>query len=177
MTEMLDIDSAWSSFCDGDYNINSVNTIPQNSVNKAPKCGQLYISTRTKISYLSQKIELANLFWKIPIIPYEQPCNGVIKKQMKFNSTCQEQLDNIQANLTREAREEFGGLSKSVEEMKESSKKLEGLLSATESAVGIPEVDDIDVKNVRTNTPKTQTANFSAPSVLETYKQKKTYLL
>ena len=38
MTEMLDIDSAWSSFCDGDYNINSVNTIPQNSVDKAPKC-------------------------------------------------------------------------------------------------------------------------------------------
>ena len=58
MTEMLDIDSAWSSFCDGDYNINSVNTIPQNSVDKAPKCGQLYISTRTKISYLSQKIKL-----------------------------------------------------------------------------------------------------------------------
>jgi len=100
MTEMLDIDSAWSSFCDGDYNINSVNTIPQNSVDKAPKCGQLYISTRTKISYLSRKIELGDLFWKIPIIPYEQPCNGVIKKQMKFNSISQEQLDNINNKLS-----------------------------------------------------------------------------
>ena len=94
----------------------------------------------------------------------------------KVIASVQEQLDNIQASLTREAREEFGGLSKSVEEMKASSKKLEGLLSATESAVGIPEVDDIDVKNVQTNIPKTQTANFSAPSVLETYKQKKIFV-
>ena len=101
MTDMLDIDSAWDSFCDGDYNVNSTNIITNNNKIEAPKCGQLYISTRTKISYLSQKIDLENVFWKIPITPYQTPTSGVIKKQMKFNSTHQEQLDIIQNKLSK----------------------------------------------------------------------------
>tara|TARA_B100000902_G_scaffold397882_1_gene462952 strand:- start:162 stop:1253 length:1092 start_codon:yes stop_codon:yes gene_type:complete len=98
MTEMLDIDSAWNSFCEGDYNVNSVNTIINNK-DEAPKCSQLYISTKTKISYLSQKIDLEHVFWKIPITPYQTPQNGIIKKQMKFNSSSQDQLDYINSKL------------------------------------------------------------------------------
>ena len=61
----------------------------------APKCSSLYISTKTQIAYLNMAIDLRNVFWKIPIIPYHLPAIGVVKKQMKFNSTSQAELDDI----------------------------------------------------------------------------------
>ena len=64
-----------------------------------PKPSEIYISTKTKIAYLNTLIELKNLFWEIPVIPYYKPCNGVIKKQMKFNSVSIEELDFIKEKL------------------------------------------------------------------------------
>ena len=58
-------------------------------------CTELYISTQTKISYLNMPIVLNDVFWKIPILPYHIPSNGVVKKQMKFNSNIQEEVDDI----------------------------------------------------------------------------------
>ena len=59
------------------------------------KCTKLYISTQTKISYLNMPIILNDVFWRIPIIPYHTPHNGVVKKQMKFNSTLPEEVEDI----------------------------------------------------------------------------------
>jgi TATA-box binding protein (TBP) (component of TFIID and TFIIIB) len=42
------------------------------------------------------------MFWDIPIIPYATPKNGVIKKQIKFNSKTPEELAEIQERLTKE---------------------------------------------------------------------------
>ena len=67
-----------------------------------PKSSELYISTKTKISYLNMPIELKKVFWEIPVVPYALPCNGVIKKQIKFNSTSIEELDDIQEKLKNE---------------------------------------------------------------------------
>lgn len=69
---------------------------------EAPKSTNIYISTKTKIAYLNKHIDLREIFWKIPIIPYSQPSNGVIKKQMKFNSCEQEELTYIQEKLVGE---------------------------------------------------------------------------
>ena len=74
---------------------------------KRPKCGALYVSTKTKISYLSHKINLAEVFWKVPVIPYHIPCEGVVKKQMKFNSSCEEELKGIHANISKSCGENF----------------------------------------------------------------------
>jgi len=63
------------------------------------KSTNIYISTKTKIAYLNNPIDLKPVFWKIPIISYIQPCNGVIKKQMKFNSTDIQELNYIQDKL------------------------------------------------------------------------------
>jgi TATA-box binding protein (TBP) (component of TFIID and TFIIIB) len=68
----------------------------------APKPSDIYISTKTKIAYLNTNFELKNIFWDIPIIPYYKPCNGVIKKQMKFNSIEKSELDFIQDKLKSE---------------------------------------------------------------------------
>lgn len=68
----------------------------------APKATNIYISTKTKIAYLNKIIDLKTIFWNIPIIAYSNATNGVIKKQMKFNSTTKEELDFIQNKIKNE---------------------------------------------------------------------------
>ena len=68
---------------------------------EAPKPTDIYISTKSKIAYLEQPIDL-KIFWDIPIIPYATPSNGVIKKQIKLNSKSAEDLLMIQDRLQSE---------------------------------------------------------------------------
>jgi len=70
--------------------------------NDCPKSTDIYISTKTKIAYLNQPIDLKHLFWSIQVTEYAKPINCVIKKQMKFNSTTGEELDIINENLKKE---------------------------------------------------------------------------
>jgi len=44
----------------------------------------LYISTKTKVLYFNQPIDIQNVFWRIPIIEYWKQEEGVIKKQIKI---------------------------------------------------------------------------------------------
>lgn len=69
---------------------------------ETPKANEIYISTKTKIAYLNQPIDLREVFWKIPVLPYAKPSNGVIKKQMKFNSTTIEDYQLIQDLIQKE---------------------------------------------------------------------------
>ena len=64
-----------------------------------PKCSDIYISTKTKISYFNKPILLNDVFWKIPIMPYHTESEGIIKKQIKINSSSQEELNQIQEKL------------------------------------------------------------------------------
>ena len=72
----------------------------------APMSTKIYISTKTKIAYLNMPIDLKDIFWNVPIIPYATPQNGVIKKQMKFNSSSGEELLFIQDKLKEETYSE-----------------------------------------------------------------------
>uniref|UniRef100_A0A6C0ISC7 Uncharacterized protein n=1 Tax=viral metagenome TaxID=1070528 RepID=A0A6C0ISC7_9ZZZZ len=65
---------------------------------EAPKPTEIYVSTKSKIAYLNQPINL-KVFWEIPVIPYYMPQDGIIKKQMKFNSKSKEETDEILAKL------------------------------------------------------------------------------
>lgn len=67
----------------------------------APNPSDIYISTKSKIAYLEQPIDL-KIFWDIPIIPYATPKDGVIKKQIKLNSKTPEDLLLIQERLKKE---------------------------------------------------------------------------
>ena len=69
---------------------------------ETPKANEIYISTKTKIAYLNQHIDLKEVFWKIPVLPYAIPSNGVIKKQMKFNSSTIEDYEIIQDLVKKE---------------------------------------------------------------------------
>jgi hypothetical protein len=73
-----------------------------NDYGETPIASDIYISTKSKIAYLNQPIELNRIFWGIHIIPYCIPNEGIIKKQMKFNSMAEEELNVIKENLKKE---------------------------------------------------------------------------
>jgi TATA-box binding protein (TBP) (component of TFIID and TFIIIB) len=122
MSITLNIDEEWENFisttnydddCDDDNDqLNDIlkqeadeylsANLTNDITSEAPKASNIYISTKTKIAYLNTPINLAKIFWEVPIINYYTPKNGVIKKQMKFNSTTQEEVDFIQEKLKSE---------------------------------------------------------------------------
>lgn len=83
-------------------NTEEVNTEENVNIVDVPIATDIYISTKSKIAYLNQAIDLKKIFWDIPVIPYATPKNGVIKKQIKFNSVDQEELNFIQNKLKHE---------------------------------------------------------------------------
>jgi hypothetical protein len=117
----MDIDKEWENFIsygqeeeysDGEEEINEIMkqtneefisaNLSSEFNTEAPKASNIYISTKTKIAYLNRPIDLKGIFWAVPVIPYAKPCSGVIKKQMKFNSTTAEELILIQEKLKDE---------------------------------------------------------------------------
>ena len=117
----INIDQEWANFisagCDDDVSSDDeeINEILKQTTeefisanlsadltSEAPKSTNIYISTKTKIAYLNTPIDLKQIFWQVPVIPYAKPSNGVIKKQMKFNSTTLEELLFIQDKLKDE---------------------------------------------------------------------------
>lgn len=82
---LFDCDNAWESFC-LNQEPTPIGLTKRNdlTIDGPPECSELYISTTTKISYLSDHINLFECFWKIPIIPYNSLSCGVIKKQIKY---------------------------------------------------------------------------------------------
>lgn len=58
------------------------------------KCKELYISTKTKITFLDDVVDLT-MFWDIPVLPYTKMKEGIIKKQMKFTCETKEEYDKL----------------------------------------------------------------------------------
>ena len=83
------------TYCEYNVGDDTNNLTLDSPIPKPPKCGQLYISTKTMIGYLQEEVELINTFWNIPIISYTERKEGVIKKQIKFNSETYDQVDDI----------------------------------------------------------------------------------
>jgi TATA-box binding protein (TBP) (component of TFIID and TFIIIB) len=120
----LKIDDEWQKFMSKDYDVSSdyecddsdsyvlelnddeeilsTDILSELINNNHAKATEIYISTKTKIAYLNQHIDLKNIFWKIPVTEYAKPCDSVIKKQMKFNSNELYELSEIKDNLKYE---------------------------------------------------------------------------
>ena len=101
---LTNIDDEWADFVSSGYNCDtSSGDDEENDVGDVvPTPTKIYISTKTKIAYLNQPIDL-NMFWEIPIIPYALPVNGVVKKQIKLNSATIEELALTHEKLKKEA--------------------------------------------------------------------------
>lgn len=126
MSITMNIDQEWENFISSEYNNDDIssdeeehsqidNLLKKNAEDfvsanlimdlctVAPKATNIYISTKTKIAYLNKTIDLKSIFWSVPTISYSTPINGVIKKQMKFNSTTKEELEFIQDKIKDES--------------------------------------------------------------------------
>ena len=64
-----------------------------------PICEDLYISTKTKVLFLNQHVDIHGVFWKIPINEYWRPMDGVVKKQMKIVSKTPEEYEEYRQKL------------------------------------------------------------------------------
>ena len=102
----MSIDDEWESFINNDTDMkienkefkiyNNIDTILDDEIDKnVPKCGDIYISTKTKIIYLDTDINIYETFWKLPIIDYDEQKCGIIKKQIKLSITDREELHKI----------------------------------------------------------------------------------
>lgn len=68
----------------------------------APLPSEIYISTKSIIEYLDKPVDIKSMFWNTSIIPYSTKSEGVIKKQIKFNSSNEEELLAMQERLQKE---------------------------------------------------------------------------
>tara|TARA_B110000879_G_scaffold65438_1_gene91885 strand:- start:5548 stop:6666 length:1119 start_codon:yes stop_codon:yes gene_type:complete len=92
----MSVDDEWNMFMNNDTDdINSVKLVTSSIIDKSPPiCDELYISTKTKVLFLNQPIDIGNIFWKLPIIDYGNPVNGIVKKQMKIVSNSEEEYND-----------------------------------------------------------------------------------
>ena len=79
-----------------------------NEQEQVPVCSPIYISTKTKISYLNTEIDIKKVFWDIPVMPYSSQCKGIVKKQIKFSSITKEELAEIEERVQTEVEKKTG---------------------------------------------------------------------
>ena len=109
---MTSVDDEWNMYLTSQIvstssreNKNTVITNPENQIENVeidsiiPKCDDLYISTKTKVLFLNQEVDIHKVFWEIPIIEYWRPMIGVIKKQMKIVSKTEEEYEEYRKHL------------------------------------------------------------------------------
>ena len=102
----LDCDDAWEAYNNNSFNEDLVLEDEVDSMTTksdfVPKCSEIYISTKTKISYLDKSIDLQRVFWDINVMPYHQAGEGVIKKQMKYSFKTKEEAKYVDDMLSHE---------------------------------------------------------------------------
>jgi hypothetical protein len=160
----MSIDDEWSTFVSScgqnsfsstftnkeNINKSNINEISENnqlytqqqiykpSIN-TPKCEDLYISTKTKVVFLNQEIDINRIFWNIPIIEYWKPMNGVVKKQMKI-------------------------VSKNVEEFEEYLNKLKNVDYYTENI--IKQIDNQNARRIKFKDERKITIGISKKDIM-----------
>jgi hypothetical protein len=96
---MANIDDEWDSFI-STSKVNNAEEYSQTS--EMPEPTDIYISTKSKIAYLNSELNIKNVFWQIPVIPYWKPIEGVVKKQIKFVSEDITEMNEMEERLKSE---------------------------------------------------------------------------
>ena len=89
----LNVDEEWSKYLCGEMskmslNDNACDSLPIEQIGddsqkqiEIPECEELYISTKTKVLFLNQEIDINKVFWEIPILEYWKPSEGVTRRR------------------------------------------------------------------------------------------------
>ena len=99
----MSIDDEWSRFLQSQKS-SIKTTVPvicldEKILPEMPICDELYISTKTKVLYLNQPIDIHRIFWLIPISEYNTASECVIKKQIKIVSKTKEEYEEYKKRL------------------------------------------------------------------------------
>lgn len=88
---------------DTETNADSVKTPikPSPEMGVANENMELIISTKTKVLFLNQAIDIHRIYWEIPILPYWIPKEGVLKKQIKVVSKTPEEFEEYKTKLSK----------------------------------------------------------------------------
>lgn len=98
---MEELDNEWELFLDDESAVTKQTSNEENlyDTDVPPECDELYISTKTKVLFLNQDLDLDEIFWKLKVNPYHDTSDGIIKKQMKIVSTSTEELNNYKKKI------------------------------------------------------------------------------
>lgn len=119
-----DCDEEWLQFCNNDFGAQETTSYfageisdesRDNDINineTAPECGNIYISTKTKIGYFSKELDIQKIFWDIDIIPYQSLKKGIIKKQIKIATNDDSYIEFVEDVISKSPNCEVQNLAK-----------------------------------------------------------------
>tara|TARA_B100000795_G_scaffold78652_1_gene56263 strand:+ start:120 stop:1181 length:1062 start_codon:yes stop_codon:yes gene_type:complete len=107
----MSLDNEWESFMINGDNQESVENVFPDKDFKA-EFSEIYISTQTKIGYLDRPVELENIFWKLPVIAYNEAKTGIIKKIIKINSQTPEEVETLEEKIRNQEKISFDIIKK-----------------------------------------------------------------
>jgi len=104
---MNDLEQEWLNFTE--YNEDTNQHVDRDEEDKdkcsiVPECSDIYISTKTKICYLNSPVDIFGVFWKIPMLNYHLPEEGVIKKTVKVNCENEQESSELDAMVENEIK-------------------------------------------------------------------------
>jgi hypothetical protein len=111
-----------------------------------PICEDLSISTKTKVLYLNNPIDIHPIFWEIPVIEYCNPTVGVVKKQIKI-------------------------VSNTVDEYEEYKKKLDGIPYYVEHL--IKQINNVGSRTIKFKDERKITIGLSKKDIMTTHNKTK----
>jgi TATA-box binding protein (TBP) (component of TFIID and TFIIIB) len=106
------VDNEWENWLVDSPNYNSSENQVFPNKNFVPEFSDIYISTQTKIGYLDAPVQLENIFWKLPIIDYNEAKIGIIKKIIKINSQTQEDVELLEEKIKNQKSISFDIINK-----------------------------------------------------------------
>ena len=96
---MNDLEKEWMDFTE--YNEDTIKKTENKETFIKPKCSDIYISTKTKICYLNKPIDIFGLYWKLPLLDYHTPAEGIIKKTVKINCENAEETNKLEEKIQK----------------------------------------------------------------------------
>ena len=97
---MNDLEQEWLNFTE--YNEQTIKKDEKEECFIKPECSDIYISTKTKICYLNKPIDIFDIYWKLPMLDYHCPEEGIIKKTIKINCENDKQTKDLDTLIKKE---------------------------------------------------------------------------
>jgi hypothetical protein len=93
----MDLDDEWDSYLANETVTREIEE--KSDPIESLDFSELYISTKTKVLFVNQPVDINKVFWEIPIVEYWKLEGGVIKKQMKIVSKDAKEYEDLQKRL------------------------------------------------------------------------------